>query len=154
MYWMPNNTGPRKLPSLCLRMMPGTMARLRQAAKIRRVPITDYVVEALLTRLERDQAYEPSLVRAKPEEMLPIPPDPPATAAVGEPSPWVNAWPDLKRLAAEDKAAAMEIFRELRGGRGPAPRPDILRIPEADAIEWLELNYPLSTTSGTRQIAV
>lgn len=57
---------------------------------------------------------------------------------------WAVAWPQLKALAAGgDKDAAMSLFAQLRAGRAPAPRADLLKIPEAEAVAWLTANYPL-----------
>lgn len=142
--------GSRREPSVCIQMMPGTLTRLRAAARMRRVGLSEYVVEAVLMRMKEEAVpsvhrEKVSPERAKLEMELETAQRETAnpTAPVGEPSAWAKAWPDLKRLAAEDKNAAMEIFRELRAGRAPAPRPDLLRLPESDAVEWLDLNYPL-----------
>lgn len=144
--------GTRRQPSLCIQMMPGTLLRLREAAKMRRVGLSEYVVEACLMRMKDENVPATNLTKVSPEraavnltqETAKLEALTEAAGKTIESTGWAAAWPSLKALAAAgDKAAAMELFSELRGGRSPAPRADLLRLPEAEAVAWLTVNYPL-----------
>lgn len=154
-------TGPRKKPGLMLRMPPAMLEQIRSACYLGRKPFGDWVIEACRMRLEA--MGTPAAMtwaeyrRAYSDRRLPLETDESyrvrkpekatatvATAPVGE--TWGEIWPELKRLAKSGAPKqAHELFEELRAGRQPVPRPDLVNLPIPEAVAWLTTAYPLGS---------
>lgn len=64
-----------------------------------------------------------------------------AAEALRAPTSWAVEWPILRELDAD---SAFRRFKQLRAGREPGPPEDLVRMPEAEAVAWLEQHYPLT----------